>query len=95
MVQIKDTPEAEINVEEYNLRYIIHMHCRKCNGQFGFLEDVEKVTKVWLIKEHRLFNMKNVAQFLMCMKCSEIIAERHERSTYKINKKKIMLKHIS
>lgn len=96
MVQLKESPQEELEVREYKRQSSIQVHCRRCDNEMANFEDIERVsTKLWLIDEDLLMWYDKSNKFIICARCRHIVAKKYRRREYKVYKGAVQLNHKS
>lgn len=96
MVQLKEGWTKE-NFGEH----LVNIHCRECNTQIGFFEDVTITNHLWIISNSSLHNTTQVNQNRECQRCGNQVAIQRifsnviEWNQLEIVRSKVILRHFN
>lgn len=87
--------------KEKAITYVISIHCRECNTQIGFFNDVTIQNQLWMMLHAGLFNFQHTTQVVVCQKCTGAVAVQRVQSNsrdwthFEVIREKVILKHCN
>lgn len=76
--------------------YFINIHCRGCNIDVGYFDDVNVMNRAWIIAESDMYNVQRIDQTIECRLCKMIMAiQSVQPNEVQIIRRNVILKHFN